>query len=66
MANANVPQKRHVCRKSRQGQMEKELRLQLAIQAWEEGMGAVSYRKIAREFNIVAQLCKPEWLAGAH
>lgn len=52
MANSNVTQVRQVRRKSHHGQMEKGIRLQLAIEAWEEGMGAISYRKIAREFNV--------------
>lgn len=28
------------------------IRLQLAIRAWEEGMGGICYRKIALKFNV--------------
>lgn len=41
-------------RKSHRGQVEKEVRLQLAIQAYEEVLGAMSYRGIALECNVCA------------
>ncbi len=41
-----------VRRKSQEGQVDKEIRLRLAIQAYEDALGAVSYRRIALEYGV--------------
>lgn len=48
-------------RKSHAGQLDYEIRIQLAIEEHDNAMGAISLRAVAHSMEFLGLLCKLEW-----